>query len=224
MPGPASLTVTSSIGPDTSAASRIGVPSGVYFAGILEQVVQHALDQRGVELDQRQVARQRDVDRVAGERRLRGLERAADHLLERHASAAQLHLAALDARHVEQVVDQRAHPPRLVGDRLRGVELRTGQRAAGSASAIRRGRSARRAACAGRATAPRAASCAAAPTPFGSAPAARLRRSAPARARSRRARRRCRAGACCSGTSSIRRCSGLIASTPRVRIGAGSGR
>ena len=30
-----------------------------------------------------------------------------------------LHLAALDARHVEQVVDERAHAPRLVGDRVR---------------------------------------------------------------------------------------------------------
>ncbi len=113
--------------PDTSAVRRTIVPSGVYLPGVLEDVVEHALDQRRIELDQRQIPVELDFHRVPDECRLRRLERAAHDLLERQPLPAELHFAALDARHVEQVVDERAHPARFVGDGLRGLELRTGR-------------------------------------------------------------------------------------------------
>ncbi len=131
MPGPVVADGDEQLPPATSAAMRDDRSRRRVLAGILEQVVEHALDQRRVELDQRQIARQSDFDAMPGERRLRRLERAADDFLERLPLPAQLDLAALDARHVEQIVDQRAHPPRLVGDRLRGLELRAGQRGLG---------------------------------------------------------------------------------------------
>ena len=47
---------------------------------------------------------------------MRRPERAADDFLERMPVAAQLDLAALDARHFEQVSDHRTHPPGFLGD------------------------------------------------------------------------------------------------------------
>src|SRR6185437_592443 len=60
------------------------------LAGVLEQVVEHALDQRRVELYQGKVAWHGDLDAMLSERRLRGLERATDDFLERLPLATQL--------------------------------------------------------------------------------------------------------------------------------------
>src|SRR5215472_15675204 len=57
------------------------------------------------------------------ESRLSSLERAANDLLDRLPFAPELDLAALDAGHVEQIINQRVHPARLFGDRTSGVAL-----------------------------------------------------------------------------------------------------
>ncbi len=101
------------------------------LAGVLEQVVQHALDQRRVELDQRQVGWNDDFHAMPRERRLRRLEGAADHFFEREPLPVELHLAALDPRHFEQIVDQalmrRASSAMACAD----SELRPGKRRLG---------------------------------------------------------------------------------------------
>ena len=68
------------------------------FARIVDQVVEDAFDQRCVEPDLRQVTREIQLDAMAGERRLRGLECAAHDLLERMPFATQRDLAAFVAR------------------------------------------------------------------------------------------------------------------------------
>ena len=137
-----------------------------------------------IEVQQRQVVRdggrrrrcraRSDADR---------LQRAADHFLQRLPLQVQLHRAALQSRHVEQVADHRVHAPGPGGDALRrGRSLP----ASGRGSAARAARTIRRsprAACAGRATPRPAANCAAARTPSAPSRSARPRRSARARAR-----------------------------------------
>src|SRR5665213_2783555 len=72
--------------------------------GVFQQVVEHALDQGRIEFDERQVPRYMHVDAMMDECCVRGLEGASHDFLNRVPMAAQLDLAALDARHFEQVV------------------------------------------------------------------------------------------------------------------------
>ena len=101
------------------------------FAGVLEQIVEHSLDKDRVELHQRQIGRQRDLDTLVGECGLDRLERAADDFLDRLPFTAKLHVAAFDACHVEQIVDQCIHPAGFAGDGLGGVALHARKRGPG---------------------------------------------------------------------------------------------
>ena len=93
------------------------------------------------------------------------------------------------------------------------------------ARASRRARPARSAACAGRARAPRAANCAAAPTPCRSSVRCATVDEMHALERDRDQRGEgLRAAAAARGPAAGARAGGSIASTPRVRIGALSGR
>ena len=83
--------------------------------------------------DERQVGRQRDLDRASGERGLERGERAADELLERLPVLAHVDAAGFEARHLEQVVDELRGAPRLVADRER-LRLAAGGRGSRASS------------------------------------------------------------------------------------------
>ena len=80
-------------------------------------------DRRGRATVVRRLRRSGNYVARATKRGLRRLERTAHHLLDRLPFAPQLHLAALNARHVEQIVDERVHPSRLISDCMRNVTL-----------------------------------------------------------------------------------------------------
>ena len=87
------------------------LPAGVYLPAFSSRLTSTRSISTASNFDQRQIGRQRDVARVRpAERRPRRLQRAADHLLERlPLRGCSRTDAALEPRHVQQVVDQRVH-------------------------------------------------------------------------------------------------------------------
>ena len=101
------------LGADCNRASRRRV-----FSRVFQQVGKYAFDQDGVELDQRQMRRYPGQHDVIGDRRAAGPQGAADDFLDRLPLAIELHGAALDARHVEQVRHQHAQAHRFLAQRI----------------------------------------------------------------------------------------------------------
>ena len=98
---------------DAAAARRV-------LGRVVEQVQQHLRQPRGIGIEPHGVGRQRHVQRVACRRDggPRRLERTVHHAVQRHPLAAQRDLAAGDARHVEQVVDEAGHLAHLALDHV----------------------------------------------------------------------------------------------------------
>ncbi|EWS54666.1 hypothetical protein X551_02511 [Methylibium sp. T29] len=94
-------------------ADRHRAAGGRVLRGVLQQVAQHALDQRRIEAHQRQAIRQLGAHRVARQGRAKRAQRATHHLLDRLPLPVELHRAALQSRHVEQLADHRVQAPRL---------------------------------------------------------------------------------------------------------------
>ena len=225
-PGPwSSITMLDAVadGAGTDLDRRAG---GRVLAGVLQQVAQHALEQHRIHVHQRQVRRQR--------RRARAADRACRPSLASALPTAsssgshcrlQLHLARLQPRHVEQVVHLRAHAQRRLADRA-ARSAACGRSAAGCvhAPATRPCPPAPPAACAGRARSPPAANCAAAPIPSAPSRSAPRRRSGCAPARCATSDAQVSSSRRCSGPARRAGSRGSIASTPRMRIGAFSGR
>jgi hypothetical protein len=97
-----------------------GIRGGI-FGRILQQVHEDLLDQDRVDRQERQVRRQRDVDRPRAEARLEPAQGRADHLLERHPLALDLQRARLQPGHVEQVPDQALQALGLLADGLEQI-------------------------------------------------------------------------------------------------------
>jgi hypothetical protein len=75
---------------------------------VVEQVANHAADRRGVAVDGYRAGRvQADLERAGGRRRLERLDRLLDELGQIDVIGRQLHLAGLETREQEQIVDQR---------------------------------------------------------------------------------------------------------------------
>ena len=102
---------------DHARGDRHRAALGRVLGRVLEQVAEHALDQHRIDVDQRQTGRELGAQLVADQCRADRLQRRADDLLDRLPSALELDRAALQPRHVEQVVDHRIHAPRLGADR-----------------------------------------------------------------------------------------------------------
>ena len=124
--------------PVTRARTLTGWPPRVALR-VLDQVREHALELGGVGLHQRQVAVERRPRRAP--RAVGVLERAVDDLLDRAPVAPRLGLARLQAREVEQLVDQpprAARPPRPRPPRARRARPRSiaGERSASPAARI----------------------------------------------------------------------------------------
>ena len=100
------------------------------LGGVLQQVAENALEQDGVELQQRQVGGQPDADGVVGQCAAEKLDAGADDFLEWLPFAAQRDLAGVEAGHVEQVADQSGKACGLLVHRLRRFQRRPGQRRA----------------------------------------------------------------------------------------------
>ena len=179
---------------------------GVYLTALSSRLIEHLLDQHGIERHERQVGRERRSSTRRSPRRCSSArQRGADHLLERHATPCGTRMPP-DSRRVmsSRLCDQAVQALGLLVDRLR------------AARAVRRDRAATR----------RSASALAAPVIAASgvrrscetarqqrvaqllrlgpaaAPAGRPRRARRARARARSGARRSRASWRCSGVAS----------------------
>ncbi len=103
---------------------------------VLQQIRERALQLRGIGADQRQVGGDRQREGPGRQRDV--VDGGQHHLLDRAPLHARLGRARLQARHVEQVVDQARQPPGLAGDvghelavlggRQRGRAERAGRR------------------------------------------------------------------------------------------------
>jgi hypothetical protein len=100
---------------DPDAAARIGV-----LGGVVEQVGEHLGQAHAVGLQDQRFFGQGHRQLVAGafDRQLAGLDRAVDDLGDRRALQPQVDLAARDARHFHQVVDQPDDLAHLAPDHL----------------------------------------------------------------------------------------------------------
>ena len=86
---------------------------------VFQQVMQHQLDQHPVELQQRQGVRQVEVHRTVRQTRLQAAQGTAHQLLEHLPIPGDLHLPPLQARHVQQLVNQGIDAEGLVTQVLR---------------------------------------------------------------------------------------------------------
>src|SRR5256714_344938 len=93
---------------------------------ILDQVDEHLLDEQAIDVHGRQVLGQPGRQLAVAQRRGEPRERHADQLLDGNPLAAQLQVAGLQARDVEQVVDEAVEPLGLVADRLEQLAARDG--------------------------------------------------------------------------------------------------
>ena len=119
---------------DFGGDARSTVPGGVYLAAFSSRLYStRSISARRARpaAGRRELALRRDDGRAPLARDLSALPTTSSNGCH---CAAQLDLAALDPRHVEQIVDERAHPPRLLGDGAARFELRSGQRGRVSAS------------------------------------------------------------------------------------------
>jgi len=86
-----------------------GRAGGRVLGGVFQQIDQHALHQHGVDLQQWQVVGQVHVHTVGAHGGGAGSQRTAHHFFQRLPGLVELHGSGLQAGHVQQVVDQRAH-------------------------------------------------------------------------------------------------------------------
>ncbi len=93
---------------------------GRVFDGIFQQINQHAFNQHGVAMQQRQCRWKVELDRMLCQCTLDGLDRTADQLFQRVPILTQLQVTGLQARHLQEVVDKLRGAPRLLAD---GVDL-----------------------------------------------------------------------------------------------------
>ena len=113
-PGPSSSTRTTT-SPSPLARSRGDrAGAGENFEGVLEQVDEHALDLRGVHLDERQVRRYVDHHPLVSVEAWS----AWTTIPSRARNAARWSRARLHAREIEQIADDAVEPLRLGVDRL----------------------------------------------------------------------------------------------------------
>ncbi len=81
-------------------------PRARIFGGVFQQVNQHPLKERAVDVDKRQRVAQAQRDMPPAEARLQHLERAAYHFFQRQPLFAQVKTAGLNARHIQQIIHQ----------------------------------------------------------------------------------------------------------------------
>ena len=125
MPGPRSTTRSSTRPPAVEPSTRTGASAELNARAFDDQVRDGPLEQRGVDVDARQVLGHVDHDVVAASGQAR--ERPQHHLVEADPARREAQHAALDAAHVEQVAHQVGEPVGLLLDRREElVTLRVG--------------------------------------------------------------------------------------------------
>ena len=87
------------------------------LGGVVEKIEDHLLEKHGVDLQHRQVGRQRHLDPVPSEEARGPTKGAADDVAGEMQRGVRMHGARFQPRHVEQVADEPMQTFRLVDDR-----------------------------------------------------------------------------------------------------------